>query len=124
MAQGTIIHPSVYLLLDEHVNVSLETKEIKLQRYIEDWREKMLGPQDSGANTGFWLDADDEEDASNPGAIRVLVCGNTGVGKSTLINKTFGVDVVSWSAWYFRGPGIFLIFLSVDTKLTQDKRYP
>lgn len=55
----------------------------------------MLGPQESGVNTGFWLDAEeDEEDPSNPGAIRVLVCGNTGVGKSTLINKTFGVDVV------------------------------
>lgn len=39
----------------------------------------MLGSQDSGLNTGFWLDAEDEDDESaNPGAIRVLVCGNTG----------------------------------------------
>ena len=85
----------MYLLLDEHVNVALETKEIKLQRNIEDWREKMLGPQDEGANTGFWLDVEEEDNSANPGAIRVLVCGNTGVGKSTLINRTFGVDVVS-----------------------------
>ena len=91
--QGTIIHPSVYLLLDEHINVALETKELKLQRQIEDWREKMLGSKNGVVNTGFWLD-EDEDDDPDPGAIRVLVCGNTGVGKSTLINKTFGVDVV------------------------------
>ena len=91
--QGTIIHPSVYLLLDEHVNVALETKEVKLQRHLEDWRERMLGSKEGMVNPGFWSD-DDEDDTTNPGAIRVLVCGNTGVGKSTLINKTFGVDVV------------------------------
>jgi len=91
--QGTILHPSVYLLLDEHINISLETKELKLQRHIEDWRERMLGIKDGVVNTGFWLDGD-EEDQAGPGAIRVLVCGNTGSGKSTLINKTFGVDVV------------------------------
>ena len=92
--QGTIIHPSVYLLLDGHINVALETKELKLQRQIEDWREKMLGSKNGIVNTGFWLDGEEEDDALNVGAIRVLVCGNTGVGKSTLINKTFGVDVV------------------------------
>lgn len=92
--QGTIIHPSVYMLLDEHVNVALETKEVKLQRHIEDWRERMLGTSENGiVNSGFWLD-DDADDVPDVGAIRVLVCGNTGVGKSTLINKTFGVDVV------------------------------
>ncbi|KAK3725183.1 hypothetical protein LTR37_000694 [Vermiconidia calcicola] len=94
--QGTIIHPSVYFLLDEHINVALETKELRLQRFIEDWREKMLGSSHGMVNPGFWLDGD-EEDSPNPGAIRVLVCGNTGVGKSTLINKTFGVDVTQSS---------------------------
>ncbi|KAK5130600.1 hypothetical protein LTR08_001919 [Meristemomyces frigidus] len=95
--QGTIIHPSVYLLLDENTGVSLETKGLKLQRHIEDWRERMLGSRNGVVNTGFWLgtDADDDEDL---GAIRVLVCGNTGVGKSTLINKTFGVDVTRSSS--------------------------
>jgi ribosome biogenesis GTPase A len=83
------------MLLDEHVNVALESKEIKLQRHLEDYRDKMLGLNAYGfPNPGFWLD-DDDDDSPNPGAIRVLVCGNTGVGKSTLINKTFGVDVVS-----------------------------
>ena len=95
--QGTIIHPSVYLLLDEHSNVALESKELRLQRNLEDWRAKMLGSKNGVVNPGFWLDGEEEDDdeSANPGAIRVLVCGNTGVGKSTLINKTFGVDVVS-----------------------------
>ena len=93
--QGTIIHPSVYLLLDERLNIALETKELKLQRHIESWRERMLGTTPDGiVNPGFWLDDEDSGEVLNPGAIRVLVCGNTGVGKSTLINKTFGVDVV------------------------------
>lgn len=92
--QGTIIHPSVYLLLDENTGVALETKELKLQRHIEDWRERMLGSRDGIVNTGFWLGADTDDDDAELGALRVLVCGNTGVGKSTLINKTFGVDVV------------------------------
>ncbi|KAK4561601.1 hypothetical protein LTR86_004280 [Recurvomyces mirabilis] len=96
--QGTILHPSVYLLLDEHINVALETKELKLQRNLNDWREKMMGSYNGVTNTGFWLDEDSDD--LDPGAIRVLVCGNTGVGKSTLINKVFGVDVTQSSDRY------------------------
>ncbi|RMY69848.1 hypothetical protein D0863_06191 [Hortaea werneckii] len=94
--QGTILHPSVYMLVDEHSSITLEMREVKLQRYLEDWREKMLGSKDGVVNTGFWLDHDDD-DAPDPGPLRVLVCGNTGVGKSTLINRTFGVDVTQSS---------------------------
>ncbi|KAI7716251.1 hypothetical protein KC353_g5518 [Hortaea werneckii] len=94
--QGTILHPSVYMLVDEHSSITLEMREVKLQRYLEDWREKMLGSKDGVVNTGFWLDQDDD-DAPDPGPLRVLVCGNTGVGKSTLINRTFGVDVTQSS---------------------------
>ena len=31
----------------------------------------------------------------SPRVSRILVCGNAGIGKSTLINKVFGSDVVS-----------------------------
>lgn len=92
-SQGTIIHPSVYLLIDEHMSVALENKEVKLQRQVEDWRERMLGADKHGMLNEHWQELGD--DSPNPGAIRVLVCGNTGVGKSTLINNIFGVDVVS-----------------------------
>ncbi len=94
--QGTILHPSVYLLIDEHANLALENKESNLHQYIESYRVRMLGYDNHGMLNEPWGD-DMVDDSSNPGAIRVLVCGNTGVGKSTLINKTFGVDVVSVS---------------------------
>lgn len=32
-------------------------------------------------------------DIEEPGAVRILVCGSTGVGKSTLINEVFGAEV-------------------------------
>ena len=31
----------------------------------------------------------------DPAATRILVLGNAGIGKSTLINKVFGAEVVS-----------------------------
>lgn len=94
--QGTIIHPSAYLLLDEHIHVALDTKEARLQRQLEDWRETMLGKQNNAMNFGFWGD-EENTNALEGGAIRVLVVGNTGVGKSTLINRTFGVNVTQQS---------------------------
>lgn len=84
----------MYLLLDEHINVVMEAKEQMLHRYPADWREKMLGSQHGVVNTGVWLN-DDPDEAPDPRPIRVLVCGNTGVGKSMLINKLSGVDLVS-----------------------------
>ncbi|KAF2164250.1 hypothetical protein M409DRAFT_56937 [Zasmidium cellare ATCC 36951] len=95
--QGTIIHPSVYMLLDEHINVALDTKEAKLQRHLEEWRERMLGSTNGLVNFGFWGDEDKSAALDGVSALRILVCGNTGVGKSTLINKTFGVDVTQSS---------------------------
>lgn len=77
--QGTIIHPSVYMLLDEHINVALDTKEAKLQRHVEEWRERMLGSTNGLVNFGFWGDEDKSAALDGVAAIRVLVCGNTGV---------------------------------------------
>lgn len=77
--QGTIIHPSVYLLLDEYIGIALETKDLALQQNLEIWRARMMHASGSiGASTGFWLDEDDN-DFDDPGALRVLVCGNTGI---------------------------------------------
>ena len=81
----------------------------------------MLGSKDGMVNPGFWLD-EEEDDLADPGAIRVLVCGNTGVGKSTLINKTFGVDVVR--SWKHPVTTHATTDQQTDTKLQQDQRHP
>lgn len=89
--QGALIHPSVYFLLDEYIHIALESKDSRLHRHIEDWRSRMMHDLESiGANTGFWLEEEDDDDYSaDPGALRVLVCGNTGasVPKMTHIGR-------------------------------------
>jgi len=52
--QGTIVHPSVYLLIDENISVAMENKEVKLQRNLESWREKMLGLDKVGMVNEHW----------------------------------------------------------------------
>jgi predicted GTPase len=42
-------------------------------------------------------------EASGVKAFRILVCGKTGVGKSTLINKVFGVEMTDESLSYDQG---------------------
>lgn len=53
----------------------------------------MLGEKHSIVNQGFWSDRLPVE-VDDLKSIRILVCGNTGVGKSTLINKVFGIKRV------------------------------
>ncbi|KZF26032.1 hypothetical protein L228DRAFT_3439 [Xylona heveae TC161] len=95
--QGTVIHPSVFLLMDESINISLDTKDLKLHNSIEHCRKQVMGTKSNILNTGFWNDQPTPE-FDHLGAIRVLVCGNTGVGKSTLINKVFGVPLTGESS--------------------------
>lgn len=57
-------------------------------------KDQTAGPESRVVNKlGFWNDlVDGDGDSSeDPGAIRILVCGNTGLGKSSLINKVFGI---------------------------------
>lgn len=90
---GTIIHPSVYLLLDKYIGISLDMKSFPFHPHLERWRQRILGQTGNSAlgSMGFWNDAGRAE-PEDPGAIRILVCGNAGVGKSSLINKIFGVS--------------------------------
>ena len=92
--QGTIIHPSVYQIYDEYLHISLNKKVRAYREDIDQWSVKMLGQTNGLLNQGFWIDRKRVE-VDDPSSIRILVCGNTGVGKSTLINQVFGVDVVS-----------------------------
>lgn len=64
--------------------------ELRDRENLEKYRSKMLGKTHSILNRGFWSDRATLE-IDEPEKIRILVCGNTGVGKSTLINRIFGV---------------------------------
>lgn len=91
--QGTIIHPSVYQCLEYFVIQTLSLSRMPDEKRIEKWRPKMLGKRDHVANQGFWDEQDAEplEDEKLK-TVRIVVCGSTGVGKSTLIDRLFGVD--------------------------------
>lgn len=90
--QGTIVHPSAYLIMDEYHLFKLDESSATIQSCLAKWRYRMMGDLDGLPNRGFWNLNQPENPNLKPGAIRILVCGNTGVGKSTLINTVFGVS--------------------------------
>lgn len=97
---GTIIHPSVFCLLDRNPRL---WEQSKLKPYKEDISNfQYVGLQDFGANLPPWLEGS-ELSASGVKAFRILVCGKTGVGKSTLINRVFGVQMTEESNTYDQG---------------------
>ncbi|KAL9624231.1 MAG: hypothetical protein Q9160_001478 [Pyrenula sp. 1 TL-2023] len=93
---GTIIHPSVFQLLDESPTISLQKKIWTCREQIETCRKDIIGEGGSRnlLNQGFWCDREGIEEQGLQ-SLRILVCGNTGIGKSTLINLVFGVPIVS-----------------------------
>jgi hypothetical protein len=90
----TTIHPSVYFLQDVYprLGISKELKQIAsdlaeyrkcnyvLRATLDPW---VLERQFRGADF-------ERKD------FRILICGRAGIGKSTLINKVFGEDLVSF----------------------------
>jgi ribosome biogenesis GTPase A len=91
---GTIIHPSTFCLLDRYPRFNEQSHFKALKKDIADYRDRNL--QDTGATLPPWLEGLQLQ-ASGVKAFRILVCGKTGVGKSTLINKVFGVELVIFS---------------------------
>lgn len=75
-------------MFDEYSNVFLSPKTLTFRNDIEELRSTVLTKDDV-----FWGERE-VVDIEEPGAIRILVCGNTGVGKSTLINEVFGAEMV------------------------------
>ena len=75
------------MILDEYSNVFLDCKARSFRSHIETLRDTVLN------SDVFWGERE-TVDIEEPGAIRILVCGNTGVGKSTLINEIFGAEVL------------------------------
>lgn len=89
--QGTAVHPSVYLLLDWQLGLTLDMETFPVYPHLQRWKYRTLGYQGEIPVQGFWNDFRKQE-IDDLGAIRILVCGNAGVGKSSLINKVFGVE--------------------------------
>ena len=87
MPQGSILHPSIYMIFDECNHILLNSIELAFCYEIQKSRSLFL------PEVTFWESRDDAIDME-AFPIRILVIGNTGVGKSTLINKVFGTELV------------------------------
>ncbi|KAK7415549.1 hypothetical protein QQX98_005795 [Neonectria punicea] len=97
---GIIIHPSLFCILDRYPRY-LELANFKPQKAkISSFQDACMIDDESGLAP--WLQ-DMQLQASGVKAFRILVCGKTGVGKSTLINKVFGVELTSESDSYDQG---------------------
>ncbi|KAL6250476.1 hypothetical protein RBB50_002778 [Rhinocladiella similis] len=96
---GTMIHPSVFCILDRFPRFNEQSQFKALKKDMSDYRDRST--KDSN-NLPPWLEGMQLQ-ASGVKAFRILVCGKTGVGKSTLINKVFGVEMTGESQSYQQG---------------------
>ncbi|MCJ1378236.1 hypothetical protein MMC17_001333 [Xylographa soralifera] len=85
--RGTIVHPSVYLIFDCHPQIWGSSRDLGYRNEIELFRSVAIPKTDDI----FWDQSPPQQNMIKE--MRVLVCGNTGVGKSTLINRVFGVTL-------------------------------
>ncbi|KAK4936879.1 hypothetical protein LTR10_022336 [Elasticomyces elasticus] len=97
---GTIIHPSVFCLLDRYPRFYEQSRFKWLKKSLANYRDRNV--QDPEGGIPPWLEGMQLQ-ASGVKAFRILVCGKTGVGKSTLINKVFGVELTEESRSYSQG---------------------
>ena len=96
---GTIMHPSMYCILDRHSRFYEQALFKHRKKDLADFQERCM--QDT-EDVQPWLEGLQLQ-ASGVKAFRILVCGKTGVGKSTLINKVFGVEMTEESTSYTQG---------------------
>ncbi|KAK4939169.1 hypothetical protein LTR66_015028, partial [Elasticomyces elasticus] len=97
---GTIIHPSMYCILEKNPRFLDQPR-------IKDCRERLIDFEVNCMNgdrqeLSPWL-CDSQLLTSDVKAFRILVCGKTGVGKSTLINRVFGLEMTEESQTYAQG---------------------
>ncbi|MCJ1402217.1 hypothetical protein MMC11_005437 [Xylographa trunciseda] len=95
-AHGTIIHPSVYLLLDVYTWIAQHSRIKPFVSIVSEFRAKSML---EGQEIPWIVDRELAQRLarSEVNAFRILVLGKTGVGKSTLINKVFGTKLTAES---------------------------
>lgn len=81
----------MYCILDRNPRFYEQSLFKHRKRDLADFQEICMADTET---VQPWLDGLQLQ-ASGVKAFRILVCGKTGVGKSTLINKVFGVEMVS-----------------------------
>lgn len=87
---GTVVHPSVYFLLDTYASLGIEKAIGALKPHLEPFREQLKYLHNGEvALSDPWIRDIQHPDSS----CRILICGNTGVGKSTLLNEVFGIPM-------------------------------
>jgi predicted GTPase len=97
---GNIIHASLFSILDRNPKM-YDQGLFKLRKTeLADFQERCLASGETEIQP--WLEGLQLQ-ASGVKAFRILVCGKTGVGKSTLINKVFGVEMTEESTNYAQG---------------------
>lgn len=82
---GTLIHPSAYMLHDTCTNFRDGQASWGFYEDFEKVRSTFVR-----SDLDFWGDEADMIPESLE-KIRILVCGNNGIGKSTIINRVFGI---------------------------------
>lgn len=95
---GNVIHPSMFAVLDRNARYYdqgiFKTRKRGLSAFLDCIDDQGKPPP--------WLEGLALQQ-SGVTAFRILVCGKTGVGKSTLINKVFGVEMTEESTTYSQG---------------------
>ncbi|KAF7532595.1 hypothetical protein G7054_g7829 [Neopestalotiopsis clavispora] len=93
---GTVVHPAVYFLLDSYYTRSLASSLKGIQSHLEVFREKRsleaISTDDSASTVTYPWIREFSPSVAYP-SCRILICGNNGVGKSTLLNRVFGLPM-------------------------------
>ncbi|KAL1615001.1 hypothetical protein SLS54_009342 [Diplodia seriata] len=84
---GTIIHPSVYFIMETYPRLGIQKALKDVQEHLQKFRTSCL------ISTGSepWIKTREFE--MKMPSCRILICGNAGVGKSTLLNRVFGIPM-------------------------------
>ncbi|KAH6647669.1 hypothetical protein BKA67DRAFT_694691 [Truncatella angustata] len=93
---GVILHPSVHFMMDSYYTSGLAVSLQGISSHVEHFRQiaslRALAPDRKTTLPVYPWIKDFTPSVASP-TCRILVCGDTGVGKSTLLNRVFGVPM-------------------------------